>query len=284
MGATLGDRRAPGMPRAPHAYWRTSVRSGSISLPSVPGICLFSVQSWPLARQRRVRFLRDVHSASGFRSKNLPPSVATPLNCRFPPPSRGAVPAHRVGTTFSLKEESLRRHLLTLQSLKGLSLSLSLQALGRWVPRMATLVKQGKPAKAPTPATQFGVPPPLRVFLPLLSPATCGFPAHSAASPSPDRWKAEESQEPAGWRLQAVTTLGCGNTESRAAQALRRLLPNDKCVKALSGFSLLLFTLGFKSLSLSLFSLPPRKILLKKHYPTGFPREEIPTACTQVGL
>ncbi|XP_029770539.1 uncharacterized protein LOC115271742 isoform X1 [Suricata suricatta] len=116
-----------------------------------------------------------------------------------------------------------------------------------------------------------------------LSPATCGFPTHSAASLSPDRWKAEESREPAGWRLQTVTMLRYGNTESRGALALPRLLPSDKRVKTLSGFSLLSFTLGCKSLCLP--PTPhPRQILLKKHYPTGSPSEEIPTACAQVGL
>lgn len=164
----------------------------------------------------------------------------------------------RVERSFSLKEESLRRHLLPLQSLRRLCLC----RLGRWAPRIAKLMNRGKQArktKAPTPDAQFGVHPPLRVFLSFLQ-QPAGFPAHPAASPRPEHWKAGEIREPARWRFEAVATLG--TAKAVGALALPRLLPNDKCVRALSGFSLLSFTLGCKSLSFS----PPLTLCWKNTF------------------
>lgn len=182
-----------------------NVRSGSISPPAVPGIRLcplprFSVRRRPLARQKRDQFSGDVLSAHGFRTKNLPPGVVTPLNCHFSTAKqrRGAGALGRVKKSFSLKEESLRRHLRQFAEPQE---ALSLLALGRWVPSIAELmkrVKRARKAKAPTSAAQFGVPPPHEAFPPLLSPATCRFLVHPAALQRPERREAEESREPAG--------------------------------------------------------------------------------------
>ncbi|KAI4581073.1 hypothetical protein MJG53_010615 [Ovis ammon polii x Ovis aries] len=50
--------------------------------------------------------------------------------------------------------------------------------------------------KGDHPAAQPGKPSPLGASL--FSPATCEFPAHSAASPSPERREAEESRSRTG--------------------------------------------------------------------------------------
>nr|XP_060460431.1 uncharacterized protein LOC132660651 [Panthera onca] len=179
-GSHAGGSQLPESARSLRPVLAHKCEIGQHLTPSSPWcFCLyplprFSVQSRPLARQRRVQCLRDAHSAVDFRTKNLPPGVATPLNCRFPPPSTSP---RKVGSQDSQADETGQT------SVKG---------------------------KGAHPCHPVRVPPSLELFLPLLSPASCGSPAHPAASLSPDRRKARGSREPAGWRLQAVTTLGYG--------------------------------------------------------------------------
>lgn len=135
--------------------------------------------------------------------------------------------------------------------------TVSLQALGRWVPRIAELVKQGEPApkaKAPTPAAPFRVPPQLGVFLSFLQ-QPAGFQLTQQAR------RAQSAGKPRAGSLQGGASRLWPRSAGGKPQCspLPRLLPNDKGVRALSGFSLLSFTLGCKSLSFSSPHPPPEK-------------------------
>lgn len=194
----------------------------------------FPVRRRPRARQRLAQL-----SGICFRlpaSNQEPPTRCcdtSELSLSRAKQSRRAGALGRVATSLSLEEGNLPRYLR--QSAEPQT-ALRLQALGRWVPWIAELakrVKRARKAKEPTPTSQFGPPPPLGAFLPLLSPATCRFPAHPATSLSPEH-REKESQEPAGWFLRAVATLSWGKPR---CLALPRLLPNGKCVGVLSGFS-----------------------------------------------
>ena len=102
-GSHAGGSQLPESARSLRPVLAHKCEIGQHLTPSSPWcFCLyplprFSVQSRPLARQRHVQCLRDAHSAVDFRTKNLLPGVATPLNCRFPPPTRSTVLAHGEG-------------------------------------------------------------------------------------------------------------------------------------------------------------------------------------------
>lgn len=259
-----GIAARPRVPGASGQYWCVSVRSGSISPPAIPGIrpcplCRFPARRRPLARQRCAQLLGDVRSVPGFGTKSLPPGVVTPLNCSFTPRSRGAVLVcwEWWRRAFLSRRKISADTCVTLHSLKRLSLP---QALGRWVPWIAELtkrVRRAPKAKAPTPVAQFQVPPPLGAFLALFSPAICGFPAHPAASPSPELREAEGSREPARWRLQTVATLGWGKT-----RCPRPSLPPAKCQVCHGALWVRFSSIHVgRQASLSLPSPPPHKIL-----------------------
>lgn len=203
------------MPTASGQYWRGSVRSGSSSPPAALAFAFThfpGFRSEPASgKAKTCPVLEGCVFGSRLRNQESRTGVATPLNGRFHRQAEARCwRAGEGGEELFFeggKSPQTPAHFAVPQT------TVSLQALGRWIPRIAELVKQGKPApkaKAPTPAAPFRVPPQLGVFLSLLPPATCGFPAHPAGSPSPERWKSEESREPAGWRLQAVATLGWG--------------------------------------------------------------------------
>ena len=95
----------------------------------------------PLARQSHARLVKNVRLLPGFGTKSLPPGAATPLNCSFQPPSRGAGLACWSGRrAFLWRRKVSPNTCVTLQSLKRLSLSL--QALGEWVPSLVELTKR----------------------------------------------------------------------------------------------------------------------------------------------
>ncbi|XP_040351680.1 uncharacterized protein LOC121043737 [Herpailurus yagouaroundi] len=108
-GSRAGGSQLPESARSLRPVLAHKCEIGQHLTPSSPWcFCLyplprFSVQSRPLARQRHVQCLRDAHSAVDFRTKNLLPGVATPLNCRFPPPTRSP---RKVGSQESQADET----------------------------------------------------------------------------------------------------------------------------------------------------------------------------------
>lgn len=238
-------------------------RSPALVCAHSPGL---SVRSRPLARPSRAR-LRNPG----------PPRPPPPRRCcpsDLPLPSAelsGAGAQGRVERSFSLTEASVQVSADTCSVCRASDGPLSLAGPGKVGSPESRAGEPGQPAlgrqrRPPTPSAHFGVPPPLGVFLPFLSPATCRFPAHPAAWRSPGRWKAGES--PGACR---VAPPGCGRARPGKpprfpAFALPRLLPNDKGVRALSGVSSF-----FHCKSVSFSPPPPKKYFLKGIVQLGLP-------------
>lgn len=150
-----------------------------------------------------------------------------------------------------MKEESLRRH---LPSLWRASSSCLFAGPGKGVPSIAEMtkgVKRARKSKAPTPATQFGVPPPPEAF-PL---SFLQQPAGSQFTPQPRRARsARKPGEPGAGR---GALPGCGHARLGRAAVPSPFLAS--CPVA-SGLGPLRFTRGAKRLS---FSTPPPNTFLK---------------------
>ena len=163
----------------------------------------------PLARQSHARLVKNVRLLPGFGTKSLPPGAATPLNCSFQPPSRGAGLACWSGRrAFLWRRKVSANTCVTLQSLKRLSLSL--QALGEWVPSLVELTKRVQ--RAPNAKATI-LPPSQGLLLPSGLSLFCSNLRVSSSLGSLAEPRAPGSggeQKPDGWRLQAAATLGWG--------------------------------------------------------------------------
>lgn len=103
----------------------------------------------------------------------------------------------RAEESFSLEEESLRQHLRHFAEPEmALPLSAGPEKVGSQPRGADETGPTSTKRKGDHPAAQPGKPSPLGASL--FSPATCEFPAHSAASPSPERREAEESRSRTG--------------------------------------------------------------------------------------
>lgn len=228
----------------------------------------------PLARQSHARLVKNVRLLPGFGTKSLPPGAATPLNCSFQPPSRGAGLACWSGRrAFLWRRKVSANTCVTLQSLKRLSLSL--QALGEWVPSLVELTKRVQ--RAPNAKATI-LPPSQGLLLPSGLSLFCSNLRVSSSLGSLAEPRAPGSggeQKPDGWRLQAAATLGWGKP-----RCPRPSSPPAKWQVCLSTLWVRFSSIHIRRQA-SLSHTSPSEILRKKKKKN--PNCEIPAA-PQVGL